>query len=197
MDMRQRMVEATGRVMRSRGLAGTTTREIAREARCAEGSIYRHFENRQELLAAAAEGCLPNTQFVRSFAARAGEGTVRGNLEDFARVALSTFAGSVPLWAAVLSDSGVLAAHRRNNGGRSGLEDAFEAVASYVTAEKELGRVNTGVDAQAVAELLIGACHSRAFLRGFMSEPEEHDERFFGGLVEALLAGLAPNGAGR
>ena len=53
MKLRERMVEATGRVIRERGLAGTTTKEIAHAAGCAEGSIYNHFGGRHELLAAA------------------------------------------------------------------------------------------------------------------------------------------------
>lgn len=193
MKLRERMVEATGRVIRERGLAGTTTKEIAHAAGCAEGSIYNHFGGRHELLAAAAEGCLPNSGLVRQFPGRAGFGTVRGNLEEFANTALSIFSETVPLWAAVLSDPEVLAAHRRSTGGgRSGLEGAFEAVADYVAAEQKLGRVGRRADPSAAAEILVGACHSRAFLRSFETDPEASHDRFVDGLVGTLLVGLAP-----
>lgn len=192
MRLRERIVEATGRVVRERGLVGTTTKVIAREAGCAEGSIYNHFEDRRELLATAAECCLPNSGFVREFPGLAGNRTVRANLEEFARVALETFLETVPLWAAVLADPEILAAHRRNAGGqRSGLETAYEALAAYVEVEQRVGRVDSSVDAQAVAELLVGACHSRAFLRGFESDPDVSDEQFVEKLVAALMIGLA------
>ena len=196
MKLRERMVEATGRVVRERGLTGTTTKQIARAAGCAESSIYNHFKDRHELLAAAAEGCLPNSEFIRGFPNRAGSGTVRANMEEFARSALSIFAETVPLWAAVLSDPEVLAAHRRNMGGhQSGLEGAFEVVAAYVAAEQKLGRVEPEADAGTAAELLVGACHSRAFLQGFVTNPSSSDdERFVNGVVGALLIGLAPGG---
>ncbi len=52
MDKRRQILEAAERVFRAKGLAGATTREIARDAGCAEGTIYLHFEDRMALFSA-------------------------------------------------------------------------------------------------------------------------------------------------
>src|SRR6202051_4953456 len=52
MNKRQEILDATGRLIRNRGLARVTTREIAREAGCAEGTLYKHFENKDDLFLA-------------------------------------------------------------------------------------------------------------------------------------------------
>ena len=42
-------MEAAERVMRERGLARSTTKEIAREAGFSEGALYKHFESKEDL----------------------------------------------------------------------------------------------------------------------------------------------------
>ncbi|MBO0703216.1 MAG: helix-turn-helix transcriptional regulator, partial [Candidatus Dormibacteraeota bacterium] len=51
--MRERIVEASLRVMAKRGVTNATTKEIAREAGVSEGSLYNHFENKTELFGSA------------------------------------------------------------------------------------------------------------------------------------------------
>lgn len=52
-SMRDRILAAAVSVMRERGVAHTTTKEIARVAGVAEGSIYNHFADKAELVAAS------------------------------------------------------------------------------------------------------------------------------------------------
>ena len=42
---RDRMLDAAYTVMRTRGLARATTKEIAREAGFSEAALYKHFED--------------------------------------------------------------------------------------------------------------------------------------------------------
>jgi AcrR family transcriptional regulator len=49
---REKIVEAAERVMRERGLARTTTKEIARAAGYSEGTLYKHFESKEDLFLA-------------------------------------------------------------------------------------------------------------------------------------------------
>lgn len=50
---RREIVEATWRVIDTSGLAGTTIREIAREAGCSSGVLSHYFKDREDILASA------------------------------------------------------------------------------------------------------------------------------------------------
>ncbi|MGV0026046.1 TetR/AcrR family transcriptional regulator [Phormidesmis priestleyi] len=49
---RERLLDAAERVIRTKGLAAASTREIAREAGCADGTLYNHFVDRADLFVA-------------------------------------------------------------------------------------------------------------------------------------------------
>jgi hypothetical protein len=75
-----------------------------------------------------------------------------------------------------------------------------DALAGYLAAEQDLGRIPSGVDVHAAAALLLGACFQRAFL-GYFSEPSDgedgedagdSDRHFAASLVDTLAAGLLP-----
>src|SRR3954464_11404404 len=52
---RQRLLDAAYRVCAERGLQGATTREIADAARVNEVTLFRHFGNKEKLIAALFE----------------------------------------------------------------------------------------------------------------------------------------------
>ena len=52
---RRQILEATIRVVAQHGVRGASTARIAREAGIAEGTLYRHFESRSEIIFAAVE----------------------------------------------------------------------------------------------------------------------------------------------
>jgi hypothetical protein len=66
-------------------------------------------------------------------------------------------------------------------------------VAAYLAVEREAGRLRTDADPQAGAEMLLGACFQRAFVRLFMGldAPAEPLGDFAPRLARAVLAGLA------
>jgi AcrR family transcriptional regulator len=47
---RPEIIAATEALIRTRGLASTTTRAIAEQAGCSEAALYVHFDNRLTLL---------------------------------------------------------------------------------------------------------------------------------------------------
>ena len=49
-ETRQRILRAARRLFASRGYNGTTTRELASTAGVAEGTLFRHFENKKAIL---------------------------------------------------------------------------------------------------------------------------------------------------
>src|SRR2546427_1433019 len=111
-DTRASILEAAERVIRERGMACATTREIAREARCAEGSIYRYFEDKHALMTE-----IIGTRYSGFFAlmeslpARAGSGSVRRNLEEVCRSALGFYHGIVPMACGAIAERELLHQH--------------------------------------------------------------------------------------
>src|SRR5450756_1132234 len=80
---RARLIQATTDVVGQVGYARATTRAIADAAGVAEGTIYRHFPDKQHLFfAAVLERNAPVIDWVSQFPARAGQASVRENLRD-------------------------------------------------------------------------------------------------------------------
>ncbi len=194
MGTRERIVGAAERVMRERGLARSTTREIAREAGYSEGTLYKHFQSKEDLFLSVLAERLPSlVALSKELPERAGKGTVEETLEEVARTALAFYAESVPVFASIFSEPSLLARHgeeiKRKGGGP---QRANEAVAAYLRGEQSLGRVRDTVDPEASAALLLGACFQRAFLRRFLAEDDvlDEEERFAEYVVRSLMYGL-------
>ena len=52
MSTRERILTAAAEVMRTKGLARSTTKEIARASGFSEATLYKHFANQEELFLA-------------------------------------------------------------------------------------------------------------------------------------------------
>lgn len=188
---------AAAEVMATRGLAHTTTKEIARAAGYSEATLYKHFRDKEELFFCVMRERLPSG-FIETLAdlpARAGHGSVRATLEDIARKAVPFYEQSIPMMASVFSEPVLLARHR--DGLRAaglGPHLANTALAGYLRAEQRLGRISRSVRPEAGAALLLGACFQHAFLAQFVGEHavEQSVERFARDLVRSLLSGAAP-----
>jgi AcrR family transcriptional regulator len=196
---RERIIEAAERVMRGRGLARSTTREIAREAGFSEGALYKHFDSKEDLFLHVLAERLPSfVALSKELPGRAGVGTVDETLGEVAKTSLAFFAEGMPIIASIFSEPALLSRHtqeiRRKGGGP---HRANEAVAAYLRSEQELGRVREDADPEAEAAMLLGACFQRAFLRQFLAEnvdPAE-EERFAKDIVRSLMRSLTPEGS--
>jgi AcrR family transcriptional regulator len=195
---RERIVEAAERVMRERGLARSTTKEIARAAGYSEGTLYKHFESKEDLFLSVLDERLPSfLALVEELPARVGRGTVRGTLEEAASTALAFYGEIVPMAASIFSEPGLLARHREGVHKRgAGPRMVNEALAAYLDAEKRLGRVREDADPEAAAAMLLGACYQRAFFRSFLGEdvPAEGEEGFVEDVAHTLMRSLSPSG---
>jgi AcrR family transcriptional regulator len=195
---REKIVEAAERVMRERGLARSTTKEIARAAGYSEGTLYKHFESKEELFLSVLAERLPSfLALTGELPARVGRGTVRETLEEVASKALAYYGEIVPIAASIFSEPQLLARHREGVHKRgAGPRMVNEALAAYLDAEKRLGRVREDADPEAAAAMLLGACYQRAFFRSFLGEdmPAEREEGFVGGIVQTLMRSLSPSG---
>ncbi len=188
-ETRQKILEATTKLIQMKGLARVTTKEIARETGLSEGALYRHFEHKEEVLFAVLTKHLPT--FLETFQTHvAGTGRVSENLEAIALAAIQYYGQLLPMSASFFADTELLAhyqaAIRQINGGP---QRFFEVVAAYIAEEQELGRIEKHVPALTIAIQLLGPCFQYEFLRQFMGDqPFGQTKREF---VKNLIQGLA------
>jgi AcrR family transcriptional regulator len=191
MRTRQYILQATERMIQSRGLARLTNKEIAQEAGIAEATLYKHFETKEALILAAIQENLPDfLTVVRED--RIGQGTIEANVQDIAVATIRYYRKLLPLATALFADTGVLAHFRlwmqEQKGGPLSL---YEIVANYVAAEQRLGRLKPEIEPFSFAALLLGACHQYVFVQYFQGHdpfPVSEDQ-FVAGIVQTLLQG--------
>jgi AcrR family transcriptional regulator len=196
-ETHRRLVDAAERVLRAKGLARATTKEIAREAGLAEGTLYLHFADKLDLIRAVQEKLLPPfIELLLQLPARAGTGTVEANLTEIAEQALVLHRDLLLVGSGLFADPELLQRFRgrmREHGG--GPHRAYVPIVAYLEAEQALGRLAAGADLVGAAVLLLGGCQQHVFveqLSGADQAPLGDRPSTAAALVRALLAGLAP-----
>jgi AcrR family transcriptional regulator len=196
-DTREHILDAAVCVVQNVGLGRATTKEIARAAGLSEAALYRHFADKTDLVLCMMGERVPRlASALQDLPARVGRRTVRANLEELVRLALSSYQQAVPVAAALFADPDLLARHqahlRSNNVAPRG---AVEHLAAYIRAEQRLGRVGRRADPEAAAWLLLGPCIGRTLVRRFIGDEldAEADERFIKTLLHTLVLALAPD----
>jgi AcrR family transcriptional regulator len=172
---RERILDAAARVVRSRGLAHATTKEIARAAGLSEAALYKYFRDKEDLFVVLMQERLPQwIGVLTDLLARAGTGTVSGNLETVVYEAILFYADFVPMAASLFAEPDILEKHqRRLHRDNLGPHHANGAVAEYVKKEQRKGRIARAVDPEAAAMLVLGGAFQRAFLRRYLGLPIE------------------------
>jgi AcrR family transcriptional regulator len=195
--MRARILRAAGQVIRDKGLARATTKEIAEAAQCSEGSLYRHFDSKEDLFLAVLSEQLPAfLPALHELTSRIGKGTVAANLERVGMAALAFFDESIPMFASVFAEPTLLAQHSEwMRTTDTGPHRAVVLVADYLRGEQALRRVHADVSAEEAAAMLLGACYLRSFTRQSNPAKPISDQRFIRRLLATLFAGLTPPAA--
>jgi AcrR family transcriptional regulator len=158
-NVREQLFDAAERVLLRDGPDALTSRAVTTEAGCAKGVLHRHFADFDAFLA---QFVLDRVSRMDSQAAglldSAGTGTVAGNLADaLTAVFRSVAVAIVPL--VIFRDE--LRARLRETwpAGVPVLTQAVVMIASYLTAERGLGRITADADIDTLAPTLIGAAH--------------------------------------
>jgi AcrR family transcriptional regulator len=191
--VRERILDAADRIIRERGFGAATTKEIAREARCAEGSIYVHFTDKVDLFTSAL--LERNDEFAElgRLPERAGERTVQANLEDEAVALIEFLSLKLPYMLSVLGDRCFLERYGdRMRAERRGPFAMADALQRYFRLEQKLGRVGANVDVAAAASLFIGACRDHVIAGRMLGESPEEPRGFARSMVRTLMKGLTP-----
>jgi AcrR family transcriptional regulator len=158
-DVREQLFDAAERVLLRDGPNALTSRAVTTEAGCAKGVLHRHFSDFDAFLY---ELVLDRIARIGNQAAAlresAGTGTVAGNLGE----ALTALFGSVALAiiSLIISRDELRARLRQaRSAGIPVLAEATAMIASYLTTERELGRITADADVDTLAPTLIGAGH--------------------------------------
>jgi len=170
-DVRAQLFDAAERVLLRDGPSGLTSRAVTTEAGCAKGVLHRHFADFDAFLA---ELVLDRVARIGTEAAAlrgaAGTGSVAGNLT----AALTTLFRSVAVeMISLITFRDDLRARLRRAwpAGVPVLTEGTAMIASYLAAERELGRIAADADVHLLAVTLIGATHM-LFADRDTAEPE-------------------------
>ena len=198
MSTRERLIDATERIIRNGGIMAVTTKDIAQEAGFAEGTLYRHFPDKTALLLAVFRERLEGTflTLILSLPQRAGEASVAANLEQLAAAAVQFFSQTAPLSAAMAADPDLAARHNAELRAHGvGPEVSSNALAEYIRAEQRLGRVRADTNPAAVAAIVLGVCYNFAHARHIHGEHPSGlpAEQFAHEVVRTLVSGLSPS----
>ncbi len=158
-DVREQLFDAAERVLLRDGPSALTSRAVTTEAGCAKGVLHRHFADFDAFLA---ELVLDRIGQIETQAAAlresAGTGTVAGNLTS----ALTVLFGSVAVAIVgllIFRDDLRARLRQARPAGVPVLTEATAMIASYLTAEQNLGRIAADADVDTLAPTLIGAGH--------------------------------------
>lgn len=186
---RDQIVAATRKLIEDRGIAHITSKQIAQAAGCAEGTIFRHFARKEDLLLAAV---LANFPSLRESLMSITGGTPRERLQRLGLNLIRFFEQITPAAVAVLSDAELTRRHREtvreHNGGPKRL---YGAVTRFIESEQERGALRTDLAPAHIASALLGPCFFRVFTRLSLGNNalDMTDEAFVAGIVETLLEG--------
>ena len=187
-DARDQLFDAAERVLLRDGPNALTSRAVTSEAGCAKGVLHRHFADFDAFLAELVTDRIARLDSqAAALRACAGTGTLTGNLTD----ALTGLFGSVALGivSLVISRDELRARLRQARpAGIPLLTEATAMIASYLTLERDLGRIAADADADTLAPTLVGAAHLLFAGREGVPPGAGAVSR----LVTTVIAGVAP-----
>jgi len=188
---RGKIIEATVKVIREKGVSGATTRAIVQAVPCAEGTLYLYFKHRTDLILAVIEesatGFVGDLTKLPQFV---GQKTVEENLGMIIRQAAKFQESVLTLLCGVISDPELLKPQQDvMRKARKGPHLSRLAIARYLDAEKARGRVKATLDSEMTAALLLRVSFGRVFEERFTgaSSPSA-SSRHMKALITALLA---------
>jgi AcrR family transcriptional regulator len=162
---REAIREATLALLRERGVARLTTRDVAERAGVSEASVYYHYTDKAGLLRAVFEAGLERLQ-----AAALGDGDP---LPAFGRELERFLEQALPVMFAAQSDAELrdaLAAHMVAND--LGPHRGIQALGAYLAAGQRAGTVRADLDPEATALLFVSSCLLRVAQRQFIGRPD-------------------------
>ena len=162
---REAILAAALQLLRERGIARVTSREVAALAGVSEASVFYHYKDRAGLLQAVFEQGLQPLKELAESVARTGP-DLHEVLVRYATTLERFLDQALPVMAAAQSDVALrdaMAAYMTDQG--LGPHRGVAALGDHLAAEQAAGRVRAEIDPYATAMLFVGACYTRAAQR--------------------------------
>jgi AcrR family transcriptional regulator len=158
---REAILEATLALLRERGVARLTTRDVAERAGVSEASVYYHYADKAGLLRAVFEAGLQRLQ----------RATLTGDdmLVEFGQELERFLEQALPVMTAAQSDAALrdeLAEFMVEND--LGPHRGVQSLAAHLSDGQAAGRVRADVDPEAAALLFVATCLLRVTQRQFL-----------------------------
>ena len=176
-DLREHLIAAAATLISRQGTAGLSVRDIAREAKVADGVLYNYFDGKEDLIAHGLRAHVHATLRAADPPPVPGSATVAENLDALLRQSISLLTRVLPAFAGTIGQPKVLGrfreliadhrpdlvpaagpgqAHGNSMVDGSGLPSRFT---DYLAGERRLGRIAADADIEAAATVLVGAAH--------------------------------------
>ncbi|MFE3195423.1 TetR/AcrR family transcriptional regulator [Nocardia sp. NPDC059240] len=190
---RQRILDAAARLLREKGIARLTTREIALAADAAEGSITKNFGGKLGLLTALLSSELPELAAWHAALTppTARREDLRAALITVGDRAIDYYAASLPLIASAVADATLFDAYRATNTAQdTGPQLAVETMTTYLAGWQSTGVLTHDADVWAMALMFCGAAQLQAWTQQLASAhalPGDRNAR-----IQAVVDTLIP-----
>lgn len=171
-------------------------REIAREAKVAEGLIYHHFKDKAELIFEVIETRVRETKNVmQNLPLEVGKSTLSKNLEDVLLSVYNAHYEITPIINSVFADQKVRVRLQEIVKERNmGPQYAIEGLNVYLAAEQRLGRLSEAVETNVLAKCLWMISIQSAMLDRWMGNEsdEKHVRKEIRQYLQTLMTGFEP-----
>ncbi|MFJ8912446.1 TetR/AcrR family transcriptional regulator [Amycolatopsis sp. NPDC102389] len=185
-SLREHLIGTAADLISAQGTAELTVRAIARAAGVADGVLYNHFADKEDLLAEALAEHVRRVEAGLGELPSPGSATVEGNLRAQVTYGLALHKAILPAFAGLLARPAVLARFGELAGNGETWRDRL---AGYLRAEKELGRLDG--DVGTAAAMLVGVCHESVLTALLPHGREVTASPDAEAVVKTVLAGIA------
>ncbi len=199
-SLREHLIEVTGRLLAEGGADLLTTRKIARAAGVADGVLYNHFTDKDELLLAALVARVTaHLDAFREACPTAGTGAVEANLEQLAAAMLGLQRALLPLLVGLVGKRQLLERFLASlhSADIRGPDAILAPLHAYLAAERRLGRLSGRGDPHIAGVLLFAITQLQALVTHFRAADTSNAEAahelrpFIRFLTETLTTGSA------
>lgn len=186
-SLREHLIATTARLISAQGTAGLTVRAIARQAGVADGVLYNHFADKEELLAHALRAHVRNAEQGLGKLPEPGTGTVEANLRAHLAYGLALHRAILPAFAGLLTQPAVLTrlAELDEHG-----EDWRDRLTAYLHAERDRGRLAPDAPVDAAAAMIVGVCHGTVLSALFPHSAAAATPPPVESVITAVLSGI-------